>query len=35
VEHRMFCSGEAEAFDVPLLNPGAGSEPPLWFFLMA
>jgi hypothetical protein len=29
------CSGKAEPFDVPLLNPGAGSEPPLWLFLMA
>jgi hypothetical protein len=29
------CSGKAKAFDVPLLNPGAGSEPPLQLFLMA
>jgi hypothetical protein len=29
------CSGEAEAFDVPLLNPGEGSELPLQLFLMA
>jgi hypothetical protein len=29
------CSGKVEAFDVPLPNPGAGSEPPLQHFLMA
>jgi hypothetical protein len=29
------CSGQADAFDVRLLNPGAGSEPPLRHFLVA
>jgi hypothetical protein len=29
------CSGKAEAFGVPPLNPGAGSETPLHLSLMA
>jgi hypothetical protein len=29
------CSGNAEAFDITLLNPGASSELPLWLFLVA
>jgi hypothetical protein len=32
--HSLF-NGEAEAFDIPLLNPGAGSKLPLRLFLMA
>jgi hypothetical protein len=34
VSHGL-CSGEAKTFDVPLLNLGAGSKPPLWLFLLA
>jgi hypothetical protein len=34
VSHDL-CSGRAEAFDVPLLNPCAGFEPPLQLSLMA
>jgi hypothetical protein len=29
------CSGKPEAFDVPLLNSGAGFKPSLWLSLMA